>query len=155
MLQLRCPQLTAGEMEAEAEQLIDACPLHLLVNGRPDVARAVGAAGVHLPESGLPVAAARRVLGGPGMVGRSVHSLQGARRARDEGADYVVLGPIFATRTHPGEPELGLDVLAEAAAELEIAVLAIGGITRSRVPACLDAGAAGIAAVGLFEGRDP
>lgn len=150
MLQLRSPRAAAAELEAEAEQLMDLCPLPLVVNGRPDVARAVAAAGVHLPEQGMPIAAARKVLGGRGRVGRSVHSPDGARLAGDEGADYVVLGPIFSTASHPDQPGLGLEVLAMVAREMAFPVLAIGGITRSQIPACLEAGARGVAGIGMF-----
>jgi thiamine-phosphate diphosphorylase len=120
----------------------------LLVNGRPDVALAAGAYGVQVPEEGLPVAEVKRAF--PSLtVGASCHSVEAARRAAGEGADFVLLGPIFAT---PGKEErtLGLDVLAAAAAAVAVPLHAIGGVTPARVPALRAAGARGGAAIRPF-----
>ncbi|HEV7502767.1 MAG TPA: thiamine phosphate synthase [Vicinamibacteria bacterium] len=120
----------------------------LLVNGRPDVALAAGAYGVQVPEEGLPVAEVKRAF--PSLtVGASCHSVEAARRAAGEGADFVLLGPIFAT---PGKEErtLGLDVLAAAAAAVAVPLHAIGGVTPARVPALRAAGAQGGAAIRPF-----
>jgi len=120
----------------------------LLVNGRPDVALAAGAYGVQVPEEGLPVAEVKRAF--PSLtVGASCHSVEAARRAAGEGADFVLLGPIFAT---PGKEErtLGLDVLAAAAVAVAVPVYAIGGVTPVRVPALRAAGARGGAAIRPF-----
>lgn len=122
----------------------------LLVHRRLDVALAAGADGVHLPADGLPAApllawAAR--LGARPLVGRSTHRLDEVAAARDEGADYVVFGPVFAT---PGKgPPAGLDALAEAA-RLGVPVLALGGIVPERVADALAAGAHGVAAIRAF-----
>lgn len=126
----------------------------LIVNARADLARALGAAGVHLGGGDLAVTDARKVLG-RGWVGRSVHSVDEARAAMDEGPDYLLMGNIFATATHPGRPALGLPVLA-AAAKLGLPVLAIGGVTTANAAACRDAGAYGIAAIrALWDTDDP
>jgi thiamine-phosphate pyrophosphorylase len=120
----------------------------LLVNGRPDVALAAGAHGVQVPEDGLPVAEVKRAF--PSLtVGASCHSVDAVRRAAGEGADFVLLGPVFAT---PGKEEraLGLDVLAAAAAAVSVPVHAIGGVTPARVPALRAAGARGGAAIRPF-----
>jgi thiamine-phosphate pyrophosphorylase len=120
----------------------------VLVNGRADVALAAGAHGVHLPEEGLPVAEVKRAF--PSLtVGASCHSVDAVRRAADEGADFVLLGPVFAT---PGKEEraLGLDVLAAAAAAVAVPVHAIGGVTPARVPDLRAAGARGGAAIRPF-----
>jgi len=117
----------------------------VIINGRPDLARAVGAQGVQLGAGDLTAADARRVLGG-GWVGRSVHSLGEAREAIAEGADYLLLGAVFETATHPGQPGLGLDVVSAVVA-LGVPVIAIGGITPEHVPSVKDAGAWGVAAV--------
>jgi thiamine-phosphate diphosphorylase len=118
------------------------------VNGRADVALAAGAHGVQLPEEGLPVAEVKRAF--PSLtVGASCHSVDAVRRAADEGADFVLLGPVFAT---PGKEEraLGLDVLAAAAAAVTVPVHAIGGVTPARVPDLRAAGARGGAAIRPF-----
>src|SRR5204862_111178 len=81
------------------------------------------AAGVHLPERDLPVAAARRLLPG-GLVGRSVHSTAAAREAEAQGADYVVFGPVYESASHPGQPARGLPALREVAGAVRVPVLA-------------------------------
>lgn len=123
----------------------------VLVNGRPDLARAAGAQGVHLPADGLPVAAARLGAGPDWRVGRSTHTLDEVRAARDEGADYVVFGPVFDTPSKTGTlAPRGLAALA-AAAGLGLPVLALGGIEDAdRAAAVLGAGAWGVAGVRLF-----
>jgi len=126
----------------------------LVVNARADLARALGAQGVQLGEDDLPVAAARTVLGA-GWVGRSVHSVEGARRAFDEGADYVILGSIYATATHPDRAPIGLAALELAAASGR-PVIAIGGVTIERASECHQAGAYGVAAIrALWDAADP
>jgi thiamine-phosphate pyrophosphorylase len=120
----------------------------LFVNGRPDIALAAGADGVQVPAEGLPVAEVKRAF--PSLtVGASCHSVDAVRRAAGEGADFVLLGPVFAT---PGKEErtLGLDVLAAAASAVAVPVHAIGGVTPARVPALRAAGARGGAAIRPF-----
>jgi thiamine-phosphate diphosphorylase len=120
----------------------------ILVNGRPDVAAAAGAHGVQLPEDGLPVSATKRAF--PGLeVGASRHTLEGARQAEEEGADFVLLGPIFAT---PGKEEraLGVGPLSEAARSLTIPVHAVGGIDAGNARLVVEAGARGLAAIRAF-----
>jgi thiamine-phosphate pyrophosphorylase len=129
----------------------------ILVNDRVDVALAEGAAGVHLGESSLPVHEVKslirsRVSGRDILVGVSCHSLESAKSAATGGADYIFFGPIFATPSKAafGEPQ-GVARLAEICGALTIPVLAIGGITLENAGACFRAGAAGIAAIRLFQ----
>jgi thiamine-phosphate pyrophosphorylase len=122
----------------------------VLVNGRLDVALAAGADGVHLPADGLPAAPllawARRVGRRP-LVGRSTHTLEEVAAARDEGVDYVVFGPVFAS---PGKGEaVGVEALA-AAARLGVPVLALGGVDAQRVAEAIAAGAHGVAGIRAF-----
>ncbi len=125
----------------------------VIVNARPDLARAIGAQGVQLGSGDLSVSDARRVLGN-GWIGRSVHSVSEARDAIAEGADYLLLGSIFETATHPGQEGLGLGVLAEVAS-LGTPVIAIGGITPRRAQDIKDTGAWGVAAIGaLWQATD-
>jgi len=128
----------------------------LLINDRVDVAWAAGAGGVHLGESALPVAEvarARKVRGDRDfLIGASCHSAEAARRAEGDGADYVLFGPVFDTPSKAAfGPPQGLLRLAEVCAALEIPVLAIGGIKAETAAACLEAGAAGLAAIRLFQ----
>jgi thiamine-phosphate pyrophosphorylase len=124
----------------------------IVVNGRADVAVAAGAAGVHLPAQGLRVADLRSRLPAPFLIGASAHSLAEARRAARQGADYVLLGPIFATpaKLRYGPP-LGLELLARVCRELRAPVLGLGGITPERIAPVLAAGAAGLAGITLFQ----
>lgn len=153
LLQLRNPGASARAVEREAARLVTEAPVPVIVNGRVDLALAVGAAGAHLPEADLPVAAARRLLGDARLLGRSVHSAEAAVEAEIQGADYVVFGPVFASASHRGQPPAGLAALREVARRVAIPVLAIGGIDAARAAACLEAGAAGFAAIGYFDGR--
>jgi thiamine-phosphate diphosphorylase len=129
-------------------------PVRLFVNDRLDVALAARAAGVHLRGDSLPVGEARR-LRGDWWIGRSVHSLDEARAAHADGADYLVVGPMYATRTHPGSTPLAMDTL-HAIAGLGLPVVAIGGVTPERVAELRRAGAYGVAAIrALWEAPDP
>jgi thiamine-phosphate pyrophosphorylase len=127
----------------------------LLVNGRPDMALAAGASGVHLPSEGLPTGRVRALCPPPFLVVRSCHSTEDAMRAQGEGADAVTMGPVFPTpsKIAYGKP-LGLERFAEACKALEIPVLALGGVVATDIPAILNAGGAGIAAIRLFWGME-
>ena len=124
----------------------------ILVNTRVDLALAAGAAGAHLP-SGSPPPNVWRALTPPGfLIGVSCHSADEVRAAQEEGADYVVFGPVYAPRSKSsGLTPRGLDGLTEAARAARIPVLALGGITSANVQACVNAGAAGIAAISLYQ----
>ena len=154
LVQLREKDLPAGELLALAERLraVIAGRALFLVNDRLDVALACAADGVHLPERGLPVAAARRLAGDGLIVGRSVHSVAEAVRARDEGADYVQVGSIFASRSHPDQPPAGLGLLKAVAAAVTIPILAVGGVTAANVGDVLRAGASGAAVISAILG---
>jgi thiamine-phosphate pyrophosphorylase len=150
-LLLRMPAASARSAFQSLSRLLVEMDIPVLVSDRVDLAMAAGAAGVNLPEAGLAAAEARALLGPGPLVGRSVHSLAGIDAAAAGGADFVLLGPIFATPTHPAARVLGLDLLAAGAARSPIPVLAIGGVDSERVARCLAAGAAGFAAIRLFQ----
>lgn len=124
----------------------------LLVNERLDVALACGADGVHLPADSLPAGAVRRATPRDFLVGVSCHTVEEVEAAGREGASFAVLGPIFVT---PGKgPPLGVDLLRQACGRVvpsPLPVLALGGLTLESAAACLDAGAAGLAAIRLFQ----
>jgi thiamine-phosphate diphosphorylase len=123
------------------------------VNDRLDVALAVKAAGVQLGKASLPVNAARR-LDAAWWIGRSVHDFAEADAAKAEGADYLLVGPVYPTATHPDRPPLGLDTLAQIAT-LGLPVIAIGGIGPGRVREVKAAGAYGVAAIrALWDAAD-
>jgi thiamine-phosphate pyrophosphorylase len=129
----------------------------VLVNDRLDVALAERAGGVHLGENSLPVEDARRLIAAQPplqnfLVGVSCHSLESVQCAASAGAEYVFFGPIFATPSKAafGQPQ-GLSRLVQACHAVEIPVIAIGGITLENAAQCFASGAAGIAAIRLFQ----
>lgn len=125
----------------------------LFVNDRVDVAAHLGCQGIHLPSEGLSIHTARQLLGDKALIGRSTHSPEDARRTWDDGADYVFLGPIWETVSHPGQPAIGPRAIKAA---LPARVIAIGGVTPERVPECVEAGAYGVAAItALWNAPDP
>ena len=126
----------------------------LFVNDRLDVALATGATGVLLRQDSLPVAAAR-ALHSDWWIGRSVHSLQEARYAVAQGADYLVAGPMYATVSHPGSTLLPTETL-HAIARLGAPVIAIGGVTPARLPELRAWGIHGVAVIrALWDAPDP
>src|SRR6266566_3733323 len=125
-------------------------PSFLFINDRLDIALAVPAAGVQLGSNSLPVAAAR-ALSPLWWIGKSVHDLAEAEAARAEGADYLVVGPVYATASHPSRKPLGVAQLRKIAmAAGDLPVIAIGGITVNRVREVRNSGAYGIAAIQAF-----
>jgi thiamine-phosphate diphosphorylase len=126
----------------------------VFVNGRPDIAAALAAQGVQLGSGDLEVADARRVFAG-GWIGRSVHDLDEAAAAIAEGADFLMVGNIYPTTSHPGRPPTGVGLVREAAA-LGRPVIAIGGLDAERAREVRAAGAYGVAAIGaLWRAKDP
>jgi thiamine-phosphate pyrophosphorylase len=128
----------------------------IIVNDRLDIALAAGAAGVHLGEASLPVetiAPWRRTAGRVDFqVGVSCHSIEAARVAERGGADYIFFGPVFATPSKEAfGPPQGTERLREVCASVKIPVLAIGGVTLENAASCVETGAAGVAAIRLFQ----
>jgi len=129
-------------------------PAALFVNDRLDVALASNTVGVQLGTGSLPVSAARR-LSASWWIGKSVHDLAEADAAKAEGADYLLVGPVYATATHPDRPPLGLETLGRIA-NLGLPVIAIGGIGPGRSREVKAAGAYGAAAIrALWDAVDP
>lgn len=129
----------------------------LVVNDRVDLALAAGAAGVHVGDEDLPAAVARRLVGPDALVGVTCRDAEAARRAADDGATYLGVGPAYATTTKRGLPDpLGPHGVAAIARAVDVPVIAIAGITPARVPELLDAGAHGVAVVSaVFGAADP
>ena len=129
----------------------------VFVNGRPDIAAALGAQGIQLGVSDLLPHDARKAAGEnwPGWIGSSVHSGAEARAALDAGADFLMVGPIYQTTTHPARRPAGLGLVTEVA-RLGPPVVAIGGVTPERAAELREAGAYGIAAISAaWHVRDP
>lgn len=151
-VQLREKDLPARSLLALARDLAGLATTYdarVLVNDRADVCLASGSAGVHLPAAGLPVSAARGLVGPDRLIGRSAHSADEAARAEENGADFVVLGPIFDTPSKRAfGPPVGLGELERARMRCRVPLFGIGGITKDRVRDVLKAGARGVAVVG-------
>jgi thiamine-phosphate pyrophosphorylase len=124
----------------------------VLVNDRTDIALAARVDGVHLPARAPDAARVRAIAPDGFLIGRSVHDLAEAELAQDSGGcDYVTFGTVFPSTSKPaGHPVAGIEGLGIVCARTRIPVLAIGGITVERAAAAARAGAAGIAAIGLF-----
>ena len=157
LVQIREKSLSARvlyELTTRAVALTRNSRTRLLVNDRFDIARAAGAAGVHLTERSLPAKIVRRICGEDFLIGVSTHSLETALKARAEGADIVVFGPVFETESKRAfGPPQGLEKLREVTAALKgFPVLAIGGVDLENVDECFHAGASGMAAIRLFNG---
>ncbi len=130
-------------------------PTRIVVNERADVARAAGAHGVHLRGDSMPASRLRALAGPRFLIGRSIHSVDEARRATRDGAvDYLRFGPVLPTASTPGAAPAGPATLEAVVRSTTVPVLAVGGVTAETVPAIARAGAAGAGAIGLFAGRD-
>jgi thiamine-phosphate pyrophosphorylase len=167
-VQIREKDLSARELAALTRQILWSTAasskrrgVQILVNDRLDVALAEHADGVHLGEKSLPVQEAKRLVqssslqgsaSGDFLFGVSCHSLKAAQVAESFGANYIFFGPVFATPSKAafGAPQ-GLDRLAEVCRAVAIPVIAIGGITLQNAASCIHAGAAGLAAIRLFQ----
>ena len=158
-LHLRGPHTEGGTLHRLATELLPHARrtgARLFVNDRVDVALAVGVDGVHLGGRSLPVGVARGLLGHERWLGASCHDAPSATAAFREGADYVFLGTIFATPSHPEVAGMGVEGLVATLARVGGApVVVIGGIDPALVAAVLDSGAYGVAVVrGVWDARD-
>jgi thiamine-phosphate pyrophosphorylase len=156
LIQIREKNLSAKvlhQLSASAADLTRGSTTKLLINDRSDLALAAGADGVHLTTTSLPTKVVRQTFGDRFLIGVSSHSLEEAQRARAEGADFVVFGPVFETASKKEYGEaLGLPKLAEVSSELSpFPVLALGGVTIPMVVNCIHAGARGVAGISMLE----
>lgn len=157
-LHLRAPSASGRRMFDLASRLMKiarSAGAALIVNDRIDIALAVEADGVQLGRRSLGPGDARRIVGSERWIGASVHSIGEAREAVEGGADFLVVGSIYKTASHPGRSGAGVGLIAETAA-LGVPVTAIGGITPERVDAVRRAGGAGVAVIrGVWDAPDP
>lgn len=158
-LQLREKNLDAGELLARTRTLVELCRprgVSLIINDRPDVALLGGADGVHLGQTDLPCAEARRLVGRQLLIGVSTSRLEEAKQAKLDGADYCGVGPMFATSTKRKDRIAGPAYLREFTAWGGLPHLAIGGIIPQRIAELIPAGLRGVAtSSAVCASRDP
>jgi len=129
----------------------------LIINDHPALAIAADADGVHLGQDDLPPEVVRALPGFEGrLIGRSTHSLEEAKAGIDEGADYIAIGPVYATPTKAGRAAVGTGLVSEVAAIVDRPWVAVGGIDHDNAPAVIEAGARAIAVVrAVYDAADP
>jgi len=152
-LQLRAPKLddrTLVETARRLRELTAGTRTLMIVNDRPDIARVVHADGVHVGQEEFTVKDARTIVGPQALIGVSTHSIEQARQAVLDGANYIGVGPTFPSRTKQFEDFPGLDYLKQVAAEIRLPAFAIGGITKENLPEVLKAGIKRIAVTGAI-----
>jgi thiamine-phosphate pyrophosphorylase len=158
-IQLRMKQADPADRIAVAREVRSRIPAghRFIVNDHPELARAVGADGVHLGQGDMPLARARAILGPGFLLGLSTHSVSQVHEASALGPAYIGLGPVFDTGTKlDAEPTIGLGGLAAMASVASVPTVAIGGITLDRVAAVCAAGVGGLCAVGpVNRSEDP
>lgn len=151
MIQLRERDFFTGELltlAREVQAVTASAGSQLLINDRIDVALALEGVGVHLRSNSLPVPVARQLLGAQRLLGISVHAVEEAVRAESQGADYIVLGPIYETPSKQMfGPPLGIHTLEKACSLVRIPIIGIGGVTAARAREMRRAGAFGAAVI--------
>ena len=169
LIQLREKDMCIRDLEELAREAVRVVrqagtTTRLLINSRSDVAIAVGAHGVHLTSKDIPAGDARVIFAKAGVlnpvIGVSCHSVEEVRMAESQGADFAVFGPVFAKS---GQAGVGVDELRTACSRMTavanvegpgargMPVLALGGVDAQNARACLEAGAAGVAGIRLFQ----
>jgi thiamine-phosphate pyrophosphorylase len=150
-IQIRERGLSAGDLVSLVREVQTVTAPHrsqLLINDRIDVALGLEGVGVHLRSNSLPVRIARKLLGAERLLGVSVHTSEEAVRAESQGADYVILGPIYETPSKQAfGPPLGIHTLEKVCRLVDIPIIGIGGVTAARASEMLGAGAFGVAVI--------
>ena len=159
LIQIREPELPDRvllEVVSRCVDLARGTGSVIIVNDRLDVALGAGAGGAHLRTHSVPARVASRHAPAGFLLGRSVHGAAEAARVADSGSlDYLVLGTVFSSRSKPGVPPCGVGMLGAVAHAVDLPVLAVGGVTVDRAVEVFRAGAAGVAAIGLFARPGP
>lgn len=154
-VQVRLKRATPREVVEITRTIVAKVPVPVIVNDRADIALASGAAGVHVGEADLPVTAIRRFAPPGFIIGASLGG--DAELANAKEADYVGIGPIFATETKDDAGKaIGIDGFRKLAGLAGLPAVAVGGVTADRAAQVIAAGGAGVAVINaIFRGDDP
>ena len=150
LIQLREKQSSSREffeMAKRIKAITDRYRVPLIINDRIDIALAVDEAGVHLGQEDIPAKEARRIMGEEKVIGVSARTVELARKAVEDGADYLGVGAMFATNTKGNAKVIGKEKLKEIRAAVSIPIVAIGGINHSNAAQLVDTGINGLAVV--------
>ena len=151
LIQFRQKTGASREMIRVAGQLIESCrkaAVTFIVNDRLDWALASEADGIHLGQEDFPIPLARKILGEKAVIGGSAGTLAEARKCLQEGADYIGFGPVFPTTSKAdAAPASGLDLLEKVVKEIQLPIIAIGGLTQENIPRVMQTGVYGIAVI--------
>lgn len=155
-IQIREKDLDGRPLAFLVEEALRRCGrAKIIVNSRADVALACGAAGLHLPVDSPPPSAWRPICPPGFLIGVSCHTVEELVEAERNGADYALFAPVFRPLSkEDSRAPHGLEGLRRACASVRIPVLALGGITARNASSCLDAGAAGVAGITLFQSAE-
>jgi thiamine-phosphate pyrophosphorylase len=149
VVQYREKNVSTKEMFEEALRLREICKeIIFLVNDRIDIAKAVNADGVHIGKSDMPYQAARKLMGKNKIIGITVHNVNDAKKAQEQGADYIGLSPIFETSTKPdAKNPVGIEMIREVKKHVRLPLVAIGGINLLNASQVIAAGADCVCAI--------
>lgn len=156
-IQLRDKSLTDRQLIDVARKiagLVRGSETRFIVNDRPDIAVAAGADGVHVGQDELEVADARRIVGAARMIGVSTHSIEQARQAVLDGANYIGVGPVFPSTTKSFDSHVGLELVRQVADEIRLPAFAIGGIGLNNAADVSKAGLSRVAVSGVINQSD-
>jgi thiamine-phosphate pyrophosphorylase len=136
------------QVSRQLAQYLSPSEVTFIVNDRPDIAALAGAAGVHVGQDDLPAAQSRAVVGDEKLVGVSTHNLEQFREAAATTADYIAVGPIFATKSKANpDPVVGTELIRRVRSLTEKPIVAIGGITLDTAASVIEAGADSVAVI--------
>ena len=142
------------EIAKEIKKITDKYNVPLIINDRIDIALAIDASGVHLGQSDIPCSIARKILPKGKIIGVSAHNLKEAEKALKDGADYLGCGAVFNTSTKKDVTTLSYEGLKEITSNINIPVIAIGGINENNITILKGSGINGVAVVSSIIGKE-
>ena len=158
LVQWRAPRLSDADFERLGEKIHSITlrrGIPLIIDDRVEIARKIGAEGVHVGQKDMPIAKAREIMGENSIIGLSVSSLEELRLSRTDLADYLGVGPVFPTLSKPdAAPATGLELLRKIVAESRMRCAAIGGINAANAKGVMACGVEGVAVISAICGRE-